>query len=67
MAYTIIAFIIIAFIVLFSFLYIKSYRFRKQQKEEKERIKESKYQIEKSKIKVYGEQINKETREKHKW
>ncbi len=66
MTYTIIAFIIIAFLALFSFPYIKSYRFRKQQREEKERIKESKYQIEKSKIKVYGEQINKDTRENRK-
>ena len=63
---TIIAIFIVILLALFSFPYIKSYRFRKQQREEKERIKESKYQIEKSKIKVYGEQINKETRENRK-
>ena len=66
MIYTIIAFIIIAFLVLFSFPYVKSYRFKKQQREEEERIKESKYQIEKRKIKVYGDQINEETRAKNK-
>ena len=36
-------------------------------KEEEERIEELKYQTEKDKIKVYGEQINEETRNKDKW
>jgi Cu/Ag efflux pump CusA len=62
----IIAIVIVILLALFSIPYIKSYRVRKEQREEKERIIESKYQIEKRKIKVYGEQINKETREKHK-
>ena len=34
---------------------------------EEERIEELKYQTEKDKIKVYGEQINEETRNKDKW
>ena len=38
-----------------------------QIKEEEERITELKYQTEKDKIKVYGEQINEETRNKDKW
>ena len=60
---TITIFILLA---LFSFPYIKSYRFKKQQREEEERITELKYQTEKDKIKVYGEQINEETRAKNK-
>jgi len=38
-----------------------------QIKAEEERITELKYQTEKDKIKVYGEQINEETRNKDKW
>ena len=38
-----------------------------QIKKEEERITELKYQTEKDKIKVYGEQINEETRNKDKW
>ena len=63
---TIILIVIVILLALFSIPYIKSYRVRKEQREEKERIIESKYQIEKRKIKVYGEQINKETRENRK-
>ena len=38
-----------------------------QIKAEEERITDLKYQTEKDKIKVYGEQINEETRNKDKW
>ena len=68
---TIIACVIVIPLALLSIPFIKSYRIRKRQREEKEQIKEEeeritelKYQTEKEKIKVYGEQINEETRNK---
>ena len=71
--YIIIACCIVVLLGLLSIPFIKSYRIRKRQREEEERIKEEegritelKYQTEKDKIKVYGEQINEETRAKHK-
>ena len=63
---TIIAIFIVILLALLGIPFFKSYIVRKQQREEEERIKESKYQIEKRKIKVYGEQINEETRNKNK-
>lgn len=63
--YIIIACCILVPLGLLSIPFIKSYRIRKRQREEKEQIKEEeeritelKYQTEKEKIKVYGEQRN---------
>ena len=71
--YIVIACCIVVPLGLLSIPFIKSYRIRKRQREEEERIKEEeerieelKYQTEKDKIKVYGEQINEETRAKNK-
>ena len=72
--YIIIACCIVVLLGLLSIPFFKSYRVRKKQREEEEQIKEEeeritelKYQTEKDKIKVYGEQINEETRNKDKW
>ena len=69
--YIIIACCILVPLGLLSIPFIKSYRIRKRQREEEERIKEEegritelKYQTEKEKIKAYGESINEETRNK---
>ena len=71
--YIIIACCIVVLLGLLSIPFIKSYRIRKRQREEEERIKEEegritelKYQTEKEKIKVYGDAINEETRTKQK-
>ena len=45
----------------------KARKEEEQIKAEEERITDLKYQTEKEKIKVYGEQINEETRNKDKW
>ena len=71
--YIIIACCILVPLGLLSIPFIKSYRIRKRQREEKEQIKEEeeritelKYQTEKEKIKAYGESINEETRNNNK-
>ena len=63
---TIIACVIVILLVLLSIPFFKSYRVRKKQREEEERITDLKYQTEKEKIKAYGESINEETRNKNK-
>ena len=70
--YIIIACCIVVLLGLLSIPFIKSYRVRKKQREEEERIRaeeerieELKYQTEKEKIKAYGESINDETRNKN--
>tara|TARA_Y100000294_G_C8386622_1_gene268996 strand:+ start:135 stop:338 length:204 start_codon:yes stop_codon:yes gene_type:complete len=62
---TIIACVIVILLVLLSIPFFKSYRVRKKQREEEERITDLKYQTEKEKIKAYGESINEETRNKN--
>lgn len=69
---TIIACVIVILLALLCIPFFKSYRVRKKQREEVERIKEEeerirdlKYQTEKEKIKAYGERINEETRNKN--
>ena len=63
---TIIACVIIILLALLCIPFFKSYRVRKKQREEEERITDLKYQTEKEKIKAYGESINEETRNKNK-
>ena len=63
--YIIIACCIVVLLGLLSIPFIKSYRVRKKQREEEERITDLKYQTEKEKIKAYGESINEETRNKN--
>jgi len=62
----IIACVIVILLALLSIPFFKSYRVRKKQREEEERITDLKYQTEKEKIKAYGESINEETRNKNK-
>jgi hypothetical protein len=62
--YIIIACCIVVPLGLLSIPFFKSYRVRKKQREEEERITDLKYQTEKEKIKAYGESINEETRNK---
>ena len=62
---TIIACVIIILLALLCIPFFKSYRVRKKQREEEERITDLKYQTEKEKIKAYGESINDETRNKN--
>ena len=70
-ALTIIGLSMLIFVVVF---YLKRTQEKRKAREEEERIRveeerieELKYQTEKDKIKVYGEQINEETRNKDKW
>ena len=62
---TIIACLIVIPLAFLSIPFFKSYRVRKKQREEEERITDLKYQTEKEKIKAYGESINDETRNKN--
>jgi Tfp pilus assembly major pilin PilA len=63
---TIIACVIIILLALLCIPFFKSYKVRKKQRDEEERITDLKYQTEKEKIKAYGESINEETRNKNK-
>ena len=63
---TIIACLIVILLALLCIPFFKSYRVRKKQRDEEERITDLKYQTEKEKIKAYGESINEETRNKNK-
>jgi hypothetical protein len=63
---TIIACLIVILLALLCIPFFKSYRVRKKQREEEERITDLKYQTEKEKIKAYGESINEETRNRNK-
>jgi Tfp pilus assembly major pilin PilA len=63
---TIIACVIIILLALLCIPFFKSYKVRKKQRDEEERITDLKYQTEKEKIKAYGESINDETRNKNK-
>ncbi len=62
---TIIACVIIILLALLCIPFFKSYKVRKKQRDEEERITDLKYQTEKEKIKAYGESINDETRNKN--
>jgi len=61
----IIACVIIILLALLCIPFFKSYKVRKKQRDEEERITDLKYQTEKEKIKAYGESINDETRNKN--
>ena len=63
-ALTIIGLSMLIFVIVF---YLKRANEKRRARNEEGRITELKYQTEKDKIKVYGEQINEETRNKDKW
>ena len=69
-ALTIIGLSMLIFVIVFYLKRAKEKRKVREEEEqikkEEERITELKYQTEKDKIKVYGEQINEETRAKNK-
>ena len=57
--------VIVILLALLCIPFFKSYKVRKKQRDEEERITDLKYQTEKEKIKAYGESINDETRNKN--